>query len=128
MKIDLRQREAHQRLVNEAYTLMKEQNAPSYSNAQCLYCSPSGKHCAFWPAIKTYDEQMDEGHTALGLINEWRDYLHEWALEIDGRFAFAVQQCHDLNCERDDFFVYFSADLEKLCAAYELEFPGNGGA
>jgi hypothetical protein len=81
----------HINRTGKASVALKDPGKPD-QGFNCVY---QGSGCAFSPAILPEHLRDCEGSNASKLLEEHKDWLHEWARECDQDFADCVQGCHD---------------------------------
>lgn len=111
-----------QRLFNEALAHIRKQGKPSIDDDNaCLYRSPEGLGCAFAPAIKHYDPDMEDS-TANHLLENHKEDLYDWVHDVDTNFALDLQNAHDCNSKAPNFMVEFENSMGYLVDKWGLEY------
>jgi len=113
---------ATQRVFDEALKHIRKQRRPSLdSHESCVYRGPHGLGCAFAPAIKSYDPDM-EGDSAIRVLDSYNENLHPWAREADRDACNDIQLAHDRSPRYDDaiFMENFELLMRETADTYGL--------
>ncbi len=121
--------EANQRLLNEAAEHINQQGTKSGSDSECYYSSESHGyretvlHCALWPAIDVYDDEMEEG--SFGDLLNFEHGVKDWALNVTPGLADAIQSAHDNATDQSDaaFLQDFNYSIRSTAGRFGLEVP-----
>ena len=129
------EKEANQRLVNEAHAHLHKTGKQSTVDGSCCY---NGSGCAMYPIFVDDDARDEsEGAAASAVIAETPHFIRPWARHAGFVFADDLQRCHDewtYYCEDGDsgelvdkngytFLEFFDKRLQALCKEYELVMP-----
>ncbi len=124
---------ANQRLLDEAWAHIIAQGHASvyedsdmrYEDGVCRYDGGDGIGCAFAPAIKDYDPEM-ETVSAADVIEQFPNKVHAWVRDVNKLFANEVQRAHDnavIQTPREHFMSKFKANMAAVAERYSLVCP-----
>ncbi len=119
--------QANQRLFDEALKHIRAQRKQALQGdiavGMCVYRSADGLKCAFGPAIRDYNVDM-EGSSASEIIHDWPDSLHEWAQPASGYLADRIQGAHDSQrgFTGDRFVHMFEQGMKTIAEDYNLTY------
>lgn len=112
---------ATQAVLNAAWIHIHAQGEPSVkvssldSGFVCRYRNPKGLGCAFAPAIKDYNPEM-EGTPAGVLLKCHPAQLHTWARACNTGIAGRIQQAHDEAAVNfpETFLLTFQSRIQRI--------------